>query len=210
MTYTPGERQAIAERPPKLIIGLSGRKGSGKSSVADQLRLALISMEIPSSVVSFATPMRLMMEELLAYSGVVNPASYLRDPKLKEQDLHALGGKSVRYLMQTLGTEWGRDCVAEDLWVTLGINKALFNECPVVIIDDVRFPNEAEAIQNTGGWVFHIKRPQAEHGDVDAHPSEAHSLGQWVFNGTDNPGDAAKIVLALLEGPMIRLLEQME
>jgi hypothetical protein len=42
--------------------------------------------------------------------------------------------------MITLGTEWGRDLVHADIWTRLWAARA---ECfPLVVADDVRFPNE--------------------------------------------------------------------
>lgn len=186
------------EKP--FILGFSGLKGSGKSSVARQLSLRLASREYICSVMSFADPMRSMMQNLLFDAGILNSHEYLRDTRLKEEPLDCLQGKSIRFAMQTLGTEWGRQMIGQNFWTDIGIKRAYKSRSNVVIFDDARFPNEAEAIQKSGGRMFHIERPEVTKSATDTHESERYKLGQWVFNGTDNPGDAAAIIDELLRG----------
>lgn len=50
-----------------------------------------------------------------------------------------------RSFLQILGTDWGRRCMGEDFWVDLvtpRISALLSHPKSIVIIDDVRFPNE--------------------------------------------------------------------
>lgn len=61
--------------------------------------------------------------------------------------------------MQTLGTEWGRECIAPDVWTRLTLAGASLREGRSVVIDDVRFPNEVVAIRALGGIVVRIERP---------------------------------------------------
>jgi hypothetical protein len=55
--------------------------------------------------------------------------------------------------MQTLGTEWGRNLIADDLWVKSAIRRAGDLR---TVITDVRFPNEMEAVVAAGGVCFGI------------------------------------------------------
>lgn len=79
-----------------------------------------------------------------------------------------------RYALQTLGTEWGRNCYP-DVWASLGVRRALahLDEHPhdFVVITDCRHLNEAKAVRAAGGQVWRIVRPGA--GIGTAHPSEA-------------------------------------
>lgn len=72
--------------------------------------------------------------------------------------------------MQLLGTEFGRDLVHRDVWLTLA-SGALRRGGPGMIIADVRFDNEAAWIRGHGGVIVHIERGKAA--PVRAHASEA-------------------------------------
>lgn len=87
---------------------------------------------------------------------------------LKEMPVPELGGKTTRYAMQTLGTEWGRQCIDKDIWINIAVQKA--KQCRKAVITDVRFPNEAKAIQEAGGIVVRIYRNGSD--IEDYHPSE--------------------------------------
>ena len=72
-------------------------------------------------------------------------------------------GKSIRYMLQTLGTEWGRNLIHPDIWI-LEAERRLkqmsnANDTDGVIITDCRFPNEADKIHEMGGKVIRIVRP---------------------------------------------------
>ena len=93
------------------------------------------------------------------------------DGDLKEVATDLLGGKTPRNAMQTLGTEWGRDLVYQDIWVDSFMRRAMQFED--VVCSDVRFPNEVDIIRNAGGLVYRIERPVAEGGNAFSdHPSE--------------------------------------
>ena len=80
-----------------------------------------------------------------------------------------LGGATPRHAMQTLGTEWGRQLLHPDLWIILWRSRA--RSTPLVVVDDVRFPNEVAAVRAEGGTIWRINRP----GCVgDGHVSESY------------------------------------
>ncbi len=76
---------------------------------------------------------------------------------------------TARYALQTLGTEWGRNC-DPDIWLKVGINRAkrAVSDGKVVVITDCRFLNESAAVKAAGGHVWRIKRGECQH----THPSE--------------------------------------
>lgn len=143
-------------RPP--VIGLAGRARVGKDTAASFLLAAIGGYRY-----SFADPMRGMLLQL----GID-----MNDPywiERKEDIIPALG-RSPRYLMQTLGTEWGRNLVHPQLWLLLAQQRLLQNG-PGMIVTDVRFENEADWVRSQGGRVVHILRDDAA--KVEAHTSEA-------------------------------------
>lgn len=107
-----------------------------------------------------------MLAPMLDALGV-NPAA-LSDPTLKGQPLPELFGCTPRQLMQTLGTEWGRACIHPEVWL-----EAWRRTLPPgpVVVDDVRFLNEAQAIKALGGRLWLVERPMAQALPID-HSSE--------------------------------------
>ena len=157
-----------------MIIGLCGLAGSGKDEVA-----AILSRRHGFAYISFAGPIYQAVSEITGLA----PAQ-LKDRGLKEQPIPWLG-KSPRELLQTLGTEWGRQMVRDDIWIKLAMRRAA--EYERVAITDVRFANEAEAIRHAGGQVWLVERPGAGlAGAAGGHSSEAgipdHLVHQVVRN----------------------------
>ena len=150
---------------PKLI-GLSGLKGVGKTTFAFQ---------IGGHVISLATPIKKMLE-------VIVPKIYIYEEK--EADIPGFpDGVNARVLMQTLGTGWGRNLYPE-IWLNFVEEKIaevqrewkdhdngddLFINR--IIVDDIRFENEAEMIRRNKGEVWRLKRAGVE--TNDSHISEA-------------------------------------
>ncbi len=86
---------------------------------------------------------------------------------------------SPRIMLQTLGTEWGR-AYKEDLWINCLINRASGWATPVVV-SDIRFKNELEAIKRNGGKIVRLIRPETDAAAQDigikGHASESEQLG---------------------------------
>ncbi len=65
----------------------------------------------------------------------------------------------ITRLMQRLGTEAGREGpLGEDVWVNAVFRKINQENPERVVITDLRFPNEAEAIEAAGGFLWRINR----------------------------------------------------
>jgi len=143
-----------------MIIGLTGRKGCGKSSVANIFRDRL-----GYEILSFASPIKDMLRVLGLGDAELN------DPTIKEIPLDEYG-KSPRELMQILGTEFGRELVSQNIWVR-ALEKRI-EDGKNYVIDDVRFPNEAAMIHARGGKIVRVYRPaQEEAAAKDKHVSES-------------------------------------
>lgn len=148
----------------QIVIGLCGLAGSGKSTAA-----RLLSRELGFARRPFAYQLKAMLSAL----GV--DREVLDGPReMKEVPLECLGGITARHAMQTLGTEWGRQCMRPDFWIhqwSRGV--AHFNR---VVADDVRFQNEADAIRALGGTVYRIDRRGSGDRINPEHASEAIHL----------------------------------
>ena len=143
--------------PQPPLIGIAGRARSGKDTVANFIIAAIGGYRY-----SFADPIRAMLVPL----GVDMSDPYWQTRK---EDVIPALGVSPRRMMQTLGTEWGRNLINPDLWIIMAHQRLLQNG-PGMVIPDVRFENEAAWVRKHGGWIIHVIRPEAK--AVEAHASE--------------------------------------
>lgn len=135
------------------IVGLTGYAGSGKDYVCDILRA-----EYYATRVAFADGVRLEVEEFL--SPGTQPIEYSSQARLP-----AVWKKpypdEIRRLLQWWGTEYRR-AEDQDYWVNKGVQriKAARTTFDLVIVTDVRFQNEADAIRDLGGIVLQVTASQ--------------------------------------------------
>lgn len=121
------------------LIGIAGKARSGKDTAANYL---LEKLGDDWSSASFADPMKAML-------GVigVNCSDAAKDLPKNQY------GVSTRHMLQTLGTEWGRDGIGSDFWIDVF---EMYNAGQCVIVPDVRFENEADLVRKNG-ILIHIK-----------------------------------------------------
>jgi hypothetical protein len=170
-----------------MIIGLHGHQRSGKDTAYEIIRAAY-----PHATrLAFADKIK---ESLAALFGV----SIREIDVLKEEGgVFKVEGKSFehsytwRSFAQRYGTEAHRDIFGEDFWVDkilpypdeAGIES---HKHELLIITDVRFPNEALRIKNLGGWIVKIKRPEIEY--HDSHSSEEDLIDSLIYHEVINDG----------------------
>ena len=169
---------------PTTIIGLCGPAGSGKDTVR-----SLLEQHHDFAGLAFAEPIRGMLRELFASNGISE--DFIDDRALKEAPIPALG-TSYRHLAQTLGTEWGRQCMGADFW--LNIAGAYLADLKAqgyerFVVSDVRFANEAAWVRAQGGVVWRVERPGLA--SVRAHVSEAQDFEADAV--IDNSGNVLQL-----------------
>ncbi|MGW3177744.1 deoxynucleotide monophosphate kinase family protein [Kitasatospora sp. NPDC001119] len=83
----------------------------------------------------------------------------------------------ARRFLQRLGTEGVRRHVAEDFWITRRVKAAAASQRPVVVTD-VRFDNEVDALRAAGFAVWFIDRgaPDGEHPSEQLGPEQADQV----------------------------------
>ena len=84
----------------KILIGLNGLAGSGKTTVARQLTFIATEHGKRARVISFATPLREILYKLMVAAGVDQPDDKMADPEKKTVPIPELMGKLPRDLMQ--------------------------------------------------------------------------------------------------------------
>lgn len=106
------------------------------------------------------------------FKGQMAEALYSLDAWFKS--ILTFGPKTLRYILQTLGTEVGRSLRA-NIWIDIGIKSAkesLAAGADLVTITDGRFRSEAVAIKEIGGLLVKVVDPMSSKA-ASNHPSEA-------------------------------------
>jgi len=175
------------------LVALSGAAGSGKTTAADYLI-----EHYGYHRIKFAGPLKDMLYAIGLTHGEVEGTS-------KQFPSDLLCGRTPRYVMQTLGTEWGRDLIGNDLWVNLWQRRvtAMAAERPDArfVVDDMRFPNELEAVKQLGGVRIAVHRPViagagGDHVSESALPVDEHS--KLIVNDGDLAQLHHRVLHALL------------
>lgn len=178
-----------------IIIGLCGKAGSGKGEVAK-----IISKKVPSIIIPFAKALKEMAK------------SFGWDGQKDEKG---------RKFLQLLGTNIGR-AYNPNYWVDLWkkeASNALEARVPpkypesewgspasprrytIIIADDVRFDNEAEAIHSLGGSIVKIEGRQYDLGDNATHASEqgiSPGLIDWHIDNNGSLEHLQKVSIELV------------
>lgn len=153
-----------------MLIGLCGAAGSGKDTVA--------SMLTGFYRVAFADP---LYEMVSIVTGLL--PEDLQDREVKEQEIDWIG-KSPRQMLQTLGTEWGRDTISQSLWIDIGMRRIerLLADGRNVVVTDVRFDNEAAAIKAAGGEVWKVLRGEGCVKGVSMRHASEGGIGEVLID----------------------------
>lgn len=157
--------------PTKLFIGVGHYARTGKDTFANSLVERLHERRCTAQRISFASKLKDIAYQLYGWAGLKDEAFYntREGEELREIKLPALAcerdpdGISPREIWIRLGTPAVREQVYQPTW----INCVLQTDWGVdtVVIPDVRFPNEVEAIRAQRGILIKVIRPGFKPGD---------------------------------------------
>lgn len=182
--------------PSDIVVGVIGKAGSGKDTVADHLV-----RDLGFTKMALADPIRRIVETVF----FVDFSAYNTDREMRDRPLPDYPNWTVRKLQQIIGTEFFRVNVDEDVWIKNLCVRISKCRTPVVVAD-VRFPNERDKLKDMlrkiGRKMVFVKltRPGCE-GKVGVanHASEAYDLPGdiQVVNGEAIPQLEAEVDKAL-------------
>lgn len=180
-----------------MIIGLLGFAGSGKGTVGDLL------MDYHGyRKDSFAGPLKDATAAIFGWDrglleGDTPQSRAWRERPDEFWTEHFEQTFTPRIALQLMGTEAGRNVFHKDLWVISLLHRAQGHS---IVVTDVRFKNEVEALKQAGGIMVRVQRgvnpawfdtaKEANRGDVGAietmktlgiHSSE----WDWIGCGVD-------------------------
>lgn len=177
----------------RKLIGLAGRAGAGKDTVADYLWEKHGFMKT-----AFAEPLRAAASSIFG----VHPRLFL-DREMKEKALD-YWGMSPRRMLQLLGNEAVKPVFGPDLWAKRwALTYQMFAETDDITVTDARFDLEAALIRNLGGVVVYIDRPGVSvSAEAASHSSENGLSDCYIDFVIDNSGTKEELfskVEAILE-----------
>lgn len=193
------------------FIGMSGGAGSGKNVTADILvqRYGYFEMAL-------ADPIKRIAKDLWGFT-----VEQLWGPSDQRAGLPPSGeGPICREALQFIGTEIGR-YLDPDVWIRrlmadadmvlsgsayyvreLGMEVAEKHIQPPngIVVTDVRFPNEAAAIEDQGGqvWLVRRKAAGAPEGGIEGHASE-HDMSEHADKIIDNDGTLEELQMKVYD-----------
>jgi hypothetical protein len=176
-------RKDRKSNPKTVIVGFAGKARSGKGTAARMLHDLWLGVKGDAHILPFAKPIK-DFAFLLGWNG--------------KKD------KKGRRLLQLLGTEIGRKCFRESFWIdkwwdAVGAFEAETRMPLLVISDDVRFDNEAEAIRSMGGLVVELTGRGGLKGDTAAHKSEQGINPKLIDVRIDNSGPKRNLIAYVSE-----------
>jgi hypothetical protein len=180
-----------------ILLGLTGRAGSGKDTVADYL-----AKRYDVTRLSFAAPLKMLACKWFGFSD--EQVNTLEGKETPDPRWCGPDGKprTPREVLQLIGTE-GFRAVDPDFW--LKIARRSVEECAAcsdegVAFTDLRFPNEAAMIRSLGGYVVRVIKEGGTGTTHVAHASETlldsivadfvmrarHGEIPWLLSQADN------------------------
>ncbi len=182
------------------IIGLTGYAGAGK----DEAATALVQV-YGFTRIGFADTLKEVLVKLDPIVYFHPTDSYVRASTI----VYKYGWRDakdkfpeIRQLLQRLGTEAGREIFGDSFWIERAFDR--MDRLPYakpVVMTDVRFENEANAIRHRGGKVVRIQRPGCN--PVNGHVSDSgvdRLSVDAILDNTGSVGDLHKGIIRYYEG----------
>lgn len=152
-----------------MILGFSAKKQGGKTTAVKGI-ISKSDLECWDYVtINFADMLKKVVGHTLLPAEMITVGTNVYSVIEGNKDLMLPCGLTVRQALQTVGTDWFRK-LWPDVWINAWKMQVQAEDSKtLILVGDVRFPNELKAIQDRGGHVIRLLRaPFSE----DTHESE--------------------------------------
>lgn len=141
------------------IVAFAGRKQSGKTTCAEAVEkfYSQINPDLKIKIYNFADPLKKNICQNIL--GLTHDQCYGSDEQKNELTNNYWNNKQLtaREVMEFIGTDIFRK-MQTNVWADATIKNIHDDNYDLAIIADCRFPNEVEAIKNSGGIVIKLNR----------------------------------------------------
>lgn len=181
-----------------MIIGLNGRMQSGKDTVASILEAAYSNItraafadKLKDSAAAALKITREQLEDLKLYGEITVTGTTAGSDEMMG---HTISGREY---LQYYGTEAHREVFGDDFWVEQVLDKPV-TDGHILVVTDMRFPNEIEGVLNRGGIAVKIRREEADNKPI-LHPSEQTLPDEQFDYFLDNNGTKQDLISNVFE-----------
>lgn len=170
------------------IIGITGLKRSGKNTVGEIIRNTNPQLNV--KLIGFADKVKIAAARSIGFTEDEGTLIKLMDDAKEHWqfegqrytstgELHHTFSFTGRQFLQWFGTETGRKTFGDTFWIDqvlpngpVGTLDTAYPGVDILVITDMRFDNEAEAVLDNGGEVWEVTRGDQIVGEGDTHASE--------------------------------------
>ena len=176
-----------------MIIAFCGKAGAGKSQLSDY-----ICTEYMAHPVAFADPLRMMVAPLafmLAHGDQEQANHILYDGKDAKLPIVKTSSRQLYREFGDVMRKHSPDVFVNLTGLKIEMVKNYYKKKTIdpgfdvpIIIDDLRYNNEAKWVKDNGGTVIKINRPEGQLRNVPQHNSENGIDDEFVDYEIDNDG----------------------
>lgn len=199
------------------IVGLGHYSRTGKDTLANALVNYLQMQGRTAKKIPFADKLKDICQQLYGWDGLKDREYYdtPEGEKFRDVPLPTIGKTPVE-IWVAMGTPAVREKVYMNTWIDYVLKTD--HGVDVVVIPDVRFPNEIEAVRSHGGWLVKVVRPGYRPRDTVADQALMGYTGWDIVAGSSGAMMelnewAAEIANAIVEGrpcPYQSYIEKMD
>ena len=163
----------------KLIIAFTAPKQTGKTTAC-----RAIEAQHAANTHSFADPLK-------EFGKLIFPAAFMNEGK---EQVFAPVGFSYRDFAVHTGDTWRK--LNQDVFINILKHRVELSNSNVILIDDLRYENEAKAIREMGGLIVRLSREGIEY--TGEHATE-QALDNSLIDDSVDVNNVVEIVSLLID-----------